>query len=195
MTSQFLPFYPQKRAFCPSFAENVPEAALNQSTFRGVDGQRGTADNASIVTRFGWDHLEMLVINRRSTLANRTLDRLKDRRAGFCDTPANNNPIWVQQPGDVRVPGSPAPRAQTSGCPLRRIATSRKTAATRPSALSYVRVGIGSDRADFTSRNHAGLHTGPTKVDPNCDFRAHQRAGFPMLRFAIIRKPSSVRLG
>lgn len=48
---------------------------------------------------------------------------------------------------------------------------------------------------DLTPRNYAGLHTGPAKVDSDCDLRAHQHAGFPTLRFAIIRKPSSVRFG
>jgi hypothetical protein len=76
-------------------------AVLARRTFRRVDGQRGTADNAAIITQFGWDHLEMLVINPGSTLANRPLDWLEDQRAGFCDAPANNNAIGVQQSGDV----------------------------------------------------------------------------------------------
>jgi hypothetical protein len=67
---------------------------------RCVDGQRGTADNAAIITQFGWHHLEMLMMNPGSTHANRTFDRLEDERAGFCDAPAND-PIRVQQPDDV----------------------------------------------------------------------------------------------
>jgi hypothetical protein len=69
--------------------------------FRCGDGQRGTADNSAIITQFGWDHLKMLVINPGSTFANCALDRLENQRAGFGDTPANNDPIWVQQPRNV----------------------------------------------------------------------------------------------
>ncbi len=94
------------------------------------------------------------------------------------------------------IPGSPAPRAQTSGCCSRRIATSRKTAASRLSAPSCWRVGIGWDRAMISlPETTPGFYAGPTKVDPDCDLRVHRADGSPMLRLAMIRKPSSVRFG
>ena len=48
---------------------------------------------------------------------------------------------------------------------------------------------------DLAAGNHARFYAGPAKVDPDRDFRVHRDAGFPGLRFAIIRNPSKVRFG
>ena len=48
---------------------------------------------------------------------------------------------------------------------------------------------------DLLPAHNPGLHTGPAKVDPDSELRGHETSVFPTLRFAIIRKPSSVRFG
>ena len=59
--------------------------ALNRCLFRGLDGQRGAANNATIIAQFGRDYLKVLMVNCGRPLAYRPPNRLEEERAGSCN--------------------------------------------------------------------------------------------------------------